>query len=120
MAFDPEKDIGACLGGNGVWRWFEVLMDLVIRLVSFEQRRLFSVGVSETEYLLPQTRVFGPGMRDDAGVTLAPDMLEAELGEIFQRAYIAMFFSERGPFNFGEVLEPADTAGADGFVTIVG
>src|SRR5437660_743933 len=94
-----EKRWVSCHPEHGVWRGFEVLMDLVIGLVSFEQRGFFPVGVAEAEYLFPQTGVFGSRMRDHAGVTLAPDMLEAEFGEFFQGAYVAMFFSERGPFN---------------------
>jgi hypothetical protein len=46
-------------------------------------------------------------------------MLETEFGEFFQGAYVAMFFSERGPFDLGEILEPPDPPGSDRFVPVV-
>jgi hypothetical protein len=46
-------------------------------------------------------------------------MFEAELGEVFESSDAAMFFSERGTFNLGEVLEPSDSGGADRFVPLV-
>jgi hypothetical protein len=47
-------------------------------------------------------------------------MFEAELGEFFQGANVAMFFSERGSFDLREVFEPPDPAGADWFIPVIG
>jgi hypothetical protein len=59
-------------------------------------------------------------MCDHAGVTFAPDVFEAEFGEFLERADVTMFFSERGPFNLGEILEPPDPSGSNRFVAVVG
>jgi len=95
-------------------------MNLVIGLMPLEEGRLLSLRIPEAEYLLPQARIYRSRMRDHAGIAFAPDVLEAELRECFQRADVAKFFSERCPFDLGEILEPADAAGADGLVAVTG
>jgi hypothetical protein len=87
--------------------------------MTFEQSWLFAFCVAESEYLLPQARVFWSRMRDHTRISLPPDVFESEFSELFESPDAAVLFSERRPFYFGEILKPSDSRGPDGFIPVV-